>query len=84
MRNLLKTFFFPPLLAFLALLVLQWIPYTGIFLMFVGAAFWAGLLLHGALFGLTIDALRGVVPRVLLVVPIAAYGAYYTIYLQQG
>jgi hypothetical protein len=76
-------FSFWALIAFAALGLLQLFPYTGIFLMMLGGALWCGIAVHAFLIGLGAEAALGRVPRFLLVVPLAAYAAYYVMYLQQ-
>jgi hypothetical protein len=62
---------------FATLFVLQAFPITGVLLMFVGAAFFTGLVLHVFLIALFVEALARRVPRFLIAIPIAAYGGYY-------
>jgi hypothetical protein len=69
---------------FAMLMALQVVPYTGVFLMIFGGMVIAGALIHLFLISLFFEALFGRVPRVLMIVPIAAYGAYYAVYLYQG
>jgi len=71
------------LLAIAALFALQAFPYTGIFLMISGGALLVGLLVHVFLIGLFVEALMGRVPRILAVIPVVAYGGYYTLYAYQ-
>jgi hypothetical protein len=70
-------------LLFAGLLALQAFPYTGIFLMMLGAASLSGVLIHVFLISLFIEAGLRRVPRFLIVIPIAAYGGYYVFYAQQ-
>ena len=60
--------------------VLQTIPFTGIFLMFVAAAYWPGFLLHLALVITFIYAVTGYIRRAHLLIPLVAYGGYYLAY----
>ena len=60
--------------------VLQAIPFTGIFLMFVAAAYWPGFLLHLALVITFIYAVTGYIRRAHLLIPLVAYGGYYLAY----
>jgi hypothetical protein len=71
------------LLAIAALFALQAFPYTGIFLMILGGASLAGLLVHVFLISLFVEAWLGRVPRLLAVIPIIAYGGYYVLYAHQ-
>jgi hypothetical protein len=71
------------LLAIIALLALQAFPYTGIFLMIFGGASLAGLLVQVFLISLFAEAFMGRVPRVLVAVPLIAYGSYYALYAYQ-
>jgi hypothetical protein len=84
MRRLLKTITGTSLAALLLLLLLQWIPYTGIFLMILMAPMIAGLLVHVVLVSMFAEALTGRLPRVLALLPVAAYGGYYVLYTQQA
>jgi hypothetical protein len=70
--------------AFTVLLALQAFPVTGFFLMILGGMVIAGALVHLFLISLFLEALVGRVPRVLVIVPIAAYGGYYAGYVYQG
>jgi hypothetical protein len=78
-----KTFSGIALLAIIALVVLQAVPYTGIFLMIFGGAALAGLLVHAFLIGLFAEAFIGRVPRALVAIPLIAYGSYYALYAYQ-
>ena len=84
MPSLHKLMSFWALVAFVLLFGLQAFPLTGIFLMILGAALINGLLVHVCLLALLAEAFVGRAPRVLMIVPIAAYGAYYAIYVQQS
>lgn len=84
MSRLSNTASFWILVALLVLLLLQWFPITGVFLMFVGAPFIAGLLVHVFLGSVAIEGLTGRLPRLLLILPVGAYGAYYAAYVAQG
>jgi hypothetical protein len=84
MFRLRSLFSFWALVALIALLALQALPYPGIFLMMFGAPLWCGLLVHVFLIGLAVEVTLGRVPRFLLVVPLAAYGVYYAMYLKQS
>jgi hypothetical protein len=66
------------------LLLLQEVPYLNLILMVMGAAAWCGLLVHGFLLCLLLEAALGRVPRVLMIIPLAAYGGYFYLYMQQG
>ncbi|GLH78551.1 hypothetical protein SSBR45G_34600 [Bradyrhizobium sp. SSBR45G] len=83
MPRLPSLFSFWALIAFAALGLLQLFPLTGIMLMLLGGALWCGLAVHAFLIGLGVEAALGRVPRILLVVPLAAYAAYYMTYLQE-
>jgi hypothetical protein len=84
MSRLKSSFSFWALVLFVALLALQWFPLPGIYLMFVGGPLWCGLAAHAVLLGLLVESVLGRVPRFLIIVPLAAYGGYYFIYLKQG
>ncbi len=66
-----------------ALLVLQLFPITGIFLMFFGGALFAGAMVHVFLISLLIEGYLRRVPRVLMILPVVAYGGYYALYVKQ-
>jgi hypothetical protein len=84
MRRLTSLFSFWALMVFVALGLLQLLPFPGVILMLVGGALWCGLALHAFLIGLGVEAALGRVPRFILIVPLAAYSAYYVMYLQQA
>jgi hypothetical protein len=84
MRRVLRLKFVWALIAFLALLALQAFPLIGIFLMLFGAALFAGLLAHAVLILMFVEAATGAAPRILMLVPILAYGGYYVAYFEQG
>jgi hypothetical protein len=83
MRKLFSTVTGISLAALVALVVLQWIPYTGIFLMIIAGPLIAGLLVHVVLASMLVEALLGRLPRVLAAVPLVAYGGYALLYAQQ-
>ena len=60
--------------------VLQAIPFTGIFLMFLLAFYWPGFLLHVALVVTAIYAVTGYIRRAYILIPLLAYGGYYLAY----
>jgi hypothetical protein len=68
------------LIACVGLFLLQVFPHTGIVLVIFGAAFVNALLVHVFLIVLLVEAAVRRVPRVLIVIPCAAYGAYYVAY----
>ena len=78
-----KTVSFWSFLLLAALLVLQLFPITGIFLMFLGGAMFAGALVHVFLISLLIEGYLRRVPRVLMILPVVAYGGYYALYAKQ-
>jgi hypothetical protein len=75
---------FDSFLALITLAALQLFPIPGIFLMFLGAAMITGLLVHVFLASLFIEAMMHRVPRVLVLVPILAYGGYYVAYINEA
>jgi hypothetical protein len=83
MRRITRLVSFWAFLLFAALVALQVFPYTGVFLMIVGAAFVTGLVLHVFLIALFVEAFVGRLPRYLIAIPIAAYSAYYAAFIQQ-
>jgi len=78
------SFSFWALVAFVALFALQAFPITGIYLMLMGAALWCGFAAQAFLLGLFVEAILGRIPRLLIIVPLAAYGAYYAMYAKQA
>ncbi|WP_442188745.1 hypothetical protein [Rhizobium leguminosarum] len=58
--------------------VLQAIPFTGIFLMFVFAMAWSIVLVNGSMIGVAIEAIGGRVSRLWLLLPLVFYGGYWT------
>jgi hypothetical protein len=79
-----KSFSLWAFIAFLLLFLLQVFPFPGLYLMFIGGALLCGIALHAALLGIAVEALLGRLPRVLIIIPLAAYGGYYLIYWKQG
>ncbi len=55
-------------------LLLQLFPYTGIFLMFVGAAFWSVILVNLGFAGIAVEAVLGRVTRLWLIAPALWFG----------
>lgn len=72
------------LLAAIIVYLLQLSPYPGIFLMFLGGPLWPGLFLHVALIALFFEARKGKSPRILMLVPVLAYGGYYAVFAWQS
>ena len=62
------------------LFLLQRIPFTGIFLMIVGAAFWSILLINAGMAGIAWEAFTGRVNVLWLIVPALYVGGYYLAY----
>jgi hypothetical protein len=58
-----------------AIFVLQWIPQTGIFLMFLLGMFWIGVVVHVFMIHITIISIQGALPRLFLILPAAFYAA---------
>ena len=69
MRRITRLVSFWAFLLFAALVALQVFPYTGVFLMIVGAAFVTGLVLHVFLIALFVEAFVGRLPRYLIAIP---------------
>jgi len=84
MQRLTSLFSFWALTVFVILGLLQLFPYTGIILMVLGGALWCGLAVHAFLIGIGVEAALKRVPRLFLIVPLAAYSAYYVMYQQQA
>ncbi len=66
------------------LILAQVFPLTGIFLMMLGGPLWTGLAILCTLGAFTIDALRGAIPRLCLIIPLGFFGGYYAAYFSQG
>ncbi len=58
--------------------VLQWIPFTGIFLMFLMAPFWSVILINAGFLAMLFEAIMGHIPRWAVVIPLLYFGGYYT------
>ncbi len=71
-------------LVLILLLALQYFPIPGVILMMFGAAMITGLLVHVFLASLFFEALTRRIPRAFLLVPILAYGGYYTAYVREA
>ncbi len=72
------------LVALVASLALQALPFTGIFLMMFGAGLLSGLLVHALLASVAVESIFGRLPRAFILLPVALYGAYYAAYVWQG
>ena len=59
-----------------ALFLLQLFPYTGIFLMFTGAAFWSAILINVGFILLIVDVVRRRIPRWAIIFPALWFGGY--------
>jgi len=64
-------------LATAVIFVLQTIPYTGIILLFMLAAYWSVPLVNAGMLGTACEALIGRISRWWLVFPVAFYGGYF-------
>ena len=71
------------LVAAVGLFGLQALPLPGIVLVVLGAPFIDAWLLHLSLVALLVESAIGRLPRVLAVVPLLAYGAYYWAFFEQ-
>ncbi|MEM1047782.1 MAG: hypothetical protein AAGL24_16615 [Pseudomonadota bacterium] len=60
-----------------AVFVLQLLPLTGVFLMFMLAAYWSVLLINAGMIGVAVEAAIGRVSRWWLVLPLLFYGGYW-------
>jgi hypothetical protein len=63
--------------------LLQLLPFPGIFMMLLGGPFLTGALIDLFFVALFVEALMGRLPRILMVIPVAALAAYYGLCLQQ-
>ncbi len=79
-QSVFRTASFWIFVVFAALVILQQSPMPGVYLMMFGAPLLAGRLAHIFLAAVFVESLLGRLPRALAVVPIAAYGAYYSFY----
>ena len=64
------------------LFALQAFPFTGVFLMMLGAPLWSVLLINAGMIGTAAEAATGRVSRVWLILPLAFYGGYWTLAAQ--
>lgn len=78
-----STLTFRLVIIFVVVCALQVIPWTGIFLMVLGAPIWTGFILHLIALALVLDAVRKRVPKTLLLIPLLLYGAYYLMFLNE-
>lgn len=70
-------FFYLTLIVFL----LQVFPYTGIFLMIVGGAFWSVIFINAGMLALIVEAALGRVSRLWLLAPLIWFGGYAGLHL---
>jgi len=63
-----------------AIFMLQLIPITGLFLMFLLGLFWIGVLVHVFMIHITVLSISGALPRLILIFP----GAFYAVGLAAG
>src|SRR5690606_21265238 len=77
------TLTFRMVIIFVVVCALQVIPWTGIFLMVLGAPIWTGFILHLIALALVLDVIRKRVPKTLLLIPFLLYGAYYLMFLNE-
>lgn len=71
------------LIASVGLFLLQLIPITGLFLMFMGAGFVNALLIYLFLVALFVEGVIGRLPRIVAIIPVVAVGAWYWAYQEQ-
>ena len=84
LRRYLSTFSSKVFLCLIVFLALEYFPLTGLYLMFLGGAIFAGLLVHLFLASLFVEALVARIPRAFILVPLIVYGAYYAVYFREG
>jgi hypothetical protein len=56
---------------------LQWVPFTGIFLMFLMAPLWSVVLINAGFLAMIFEATMEMVPRWAIVIPVVYFGGYY-------
>jgi hypothetical protein len=84
LRRFLASFSSKVFICLIAYLALEYSPIPGIYLMFMGGAIFAGLLVHLLFASLFVEALMARIPRAFILVPLIAYGGYYADYLHEG
>lgn len=57
---------------------LQWIPFTGIFLMFLMAPLWSVVLINTGFLAMIFEAIMGLIPRWAIIIPLLYFAGYYT------
>jgi hypothetical protein len=75
---------FLALIGAIAMIILQLWPFPGVIMMGLGGSLLSALLIHVFLISLFVEAVIGRLPRFFVVIPIAAYGAYYVAYWSEG
>ncbi len=55
---------------------LQWVPFTGIFLMFLMAPLWSIVLINAGFLAMTFEAIVGMIPRWAVAIPLVYFGGY--------
>jgi hypothetical protein len=72
------------LIGIAGLFLLQVLPIVGFYLFLFGASILSALLIHMFFLALFVESAFGRLPRVLAIVPVLAYGAYYWAYFEQS
>jgi hypothetical protein len=84
LRRILSSFSTKVLVVLIVFLALEYVPFTGIFLMLVAGGLIAGWLVHLLFAVVLVEAATGRLPRAFIVIPILAYGGYYAAYFWEG
>jgi len=78
-----KSYTFRVLVIFILLVLLQWFPITGVFLMMFGAAVWTGYIPHILAGAFVLDVWKRDAPIVLLLIPVLPYLVYCGLYFAE-
>jgi hypothetical protein len=77
-RNILVRLSLACFIATAVVAALQWVPFTGIFLMFLMAPLWSVVLINLGFLAMIFEAVMGLIPRWAIVIPLLYFGGYYT------
>jgi hypothetical protein len=84
LRRILSSVSSKVLIVLIIFLALEYFPFTGLFLMFLGGPLIAGILLNLFFATMFVEAATGRIPRAFILVPIIVYGGYYVAYFREG